>query len=383
MENRSPLFAEFSAITTEEWIAKIRKDLKGKALETLNWEPEPGLQIPPLYHATDTKVSTAIEDPRQHNSWEIGQVIRVRDLSSANTALLNNLRGGVTTIHLQLSEFLSEAQLHQLLKDVVPTYISLHFSWEDPQFPVQAFWLQLKAYLEKHNEDPASWRGALLWQAEPEGEALNLAAALIKSTAFTTFQCLHIAPPEQAKSSSSAQELADLLTRGQAYLGKLQEQGIEPSQCADRLQFSLTIGSTFFLEIAKLRALKLLWTHVLKAYQVAPREDYISAYTAAPVAGEDPYRFMIQSATQAMSAVMGGAHRLFVSPADQGIESAERRFIQNRDFGARIARNVQHLLQMESFLDRVIDPGAGSYYIENLTQQLATQAWVLFQEQAY
>ena len=91
---------------------------------------------------------------------------------------------------------------------------------------------------------------------------------------------------------------------------------------------------------------------------------------------------MIQSATQAMSAVIGGANRLFVTAADHGNSTNDSRFTDNPDFGPRIARNVQHLLQLESFMDRVIDPGSGSYYIEHLTQLLAVKAWVIFQEQA-
>lgn len=382
MENKSPLFAEFPAISTAEWMAKIEKDLKGKAMEALYWEPEPGLVVPPLYHSADPLVPTTTDDQREHNAWEIGQWIRVADLKEANTAVLRNLQGGVQAIQLHLTRSLSAAQLDQLLEGVIPAYVSLHFSWEDPGFPIQDFWPRLQTYLTKHEKNEALWKVSFSWQPASHVEALKPVVDLIRETENSDFQCLNVSAEQAAGEASTVENLAELISRGQAYIAQLQELGLEPSQTAQQLQFSLVIGNTFFLEIAKIRALKLLWANVLDAYQLAPIRPNICAYTTRPEGSDDPYHFMIQSATQAMSAVIGGASRLIVTPADQGVAPPDPRFTDKPDFGPRIARNVQHLLQMESFLDRVIDPGAGSYYIENLTQQLSTKAWALFQQRA-
>jgi len=380
MENKSLLFAEFSAISREEWMAKIEKDLKGKALETLNWESEPGLELPPLHHSTDSIPANVVADDRRQNQWEIGQLISVSNLKEANRAVINNLAGGVNALQFQIETPLTVAELNVLLKDVIPSYISLHFEWKRADFPIQAFWANLSHYLTEQDNQGTAAQGSFLWEPATRNIDLQLATKLFSQTGAHNFQFITIT--SQETSGSSIEELASLVGRGQAHISKLQDLGIAPQDSAKHIQFSLSIGNTFFLEIAKIRALKLLWANVLAAYQVPSLAANINAYTSAPETGEDPYHFMIQSATQAMSAVMGGANRLFVTPADHGSATADNRFRDNPDFGPRIARNVQHLLQMESFLDRVIDPGAGSYYIENLTQQLATKAWVLFQENA-
>lgn len=357
-------------------MAKIEKDLKGKALEALNWEPEPGLELPPLHHSTDPIPASILVDDRGQNHWEIGQLISVSDLKEANKAVINNLAGGVNALQFRIESPLTEVELGVLLKDVIPSYISLHFGWEKADFPIQEFWGNLSKYLAEQNNQ----QGSFLWEPTSAITDLQLASELIRQSSACNFRFITITSQERA--GSTAEDLASLVGRGQAYISQLQDLGIAPMDSAKHLQFSLSIGNTFFLEIAKIRALKLLWANVLAAYQIPSLEANINAYTAAPETGEDPYHFMIQSATQAMSAVMGGANRLFVTPADHGTATADSRFRDNPDFGPRIARNVQHLLQMESFLDRVIDPGAGSYYIENLTQQLAAKAWALFQEKA-
>lgn len=361
-------------------MAKIEKDLKGKALAALNWEPEPGLELPPLHHTTDSIPASVTVDNRDRNQWEIGQLISTSNLKEANKAVINNLAGGVNALQFQLKAPLSEAELGVLLKDVIPSYISLHFRWEQADFPIQEFWTNLNNYLAKQGEPAPAQQGSFLWEPATVGIDLQQAADLINQSSAGDFRFITVASPDTK--ASTVEQLAGWVGRGQAYISQLQDLGIAPADSAQSLQFSLSIGNVFFLEIAKIRALKLLWANVLKAYQVPALEANINAYTIAPERGEDPYHFMIQSATQAMSAVMGGANRLFVTPADHGMATDDTRFIDNPDFGPRIARNVQNLLQMESFLDRVIDPGAGSYYIENLTQQLATKAWTLFQQDA-
>lgn len=380
MPNKSPLFAEFPSIDRAEWMAKIEKDLKGKAMETLNWEPEPGLKVPPLFHRSDAKASSWLSDQRSANHWEIGQRIELGDLKETNQRILSSLAGGANALEFQLDSTLTEKELNILLKDVVPAYISLHFSWTGDEFPVLNYWEALQSFLEGH-KGVGSWRGSLQWTPPLTADNLQIATQLIESTASSSVQLLQV-KNEAATNSSVAEGLAHLVGRGQAFIAQLQELGVTAEASADRIHFAVTTDNAFFVEIAKIRALKLLWANVLKAYELAPSPIHITAYTAAPTTGDDPYRFMIQSATQAMSAVIGGANRLFVTAADHGNSTDDSRFTDNPDFGPRIARNVQHLLQLESFMDRVIDPGSGSYYIEHLTRQLATQAWEIFQERA-
>ncbi|MBK9488574.1 MAG: hypothetical protein IPO07_07135 [Haliscomenobacter sp.] len=128
------------------------------------------------------------------------------------------------------------------------------------------------------------------------------------------------------------------------------------------------------MEIAKLRALRLLWQNVLKAYGVQTSALEIAAHFAPASQDEHPNTNLIRAATQAMSAVIGGANQLYVLPSNASLHESPTPFTR------RIARNVQHLLRLESHLDKVIDPAAGSYYIEKLTEELAHKAWAIFQQ---
>ncbi len=381
MPNKSPLFAEFPSIDRAEWMAKIEKDLKGKALETLYWEPEPGLKIPPLFHPADSPQSSSLTDSRVANQWEIGQLIKVADLKETNQKVLASLQGGANALEFELESPLTKAQLGVLLKDVIPSYISLHFSWKTEAFPVITFWEAMQAYLADQGVASDAWSGSLSWTPTLDQHSLGQTAQLIRNSGQAPVQLLHIKSPA-VRSLDMAEDLATQILAGQTYIAKLQALGINARESAHCIQFAITTNNTFFVEIARIRALKMLWANVLKAYELDTSVMQITAYTAAPTTVDDPYHFMIQSATQAMSAVIGGASKLFVTAADHGHGTTDTRFTDNPDFGPRIARNVQHLLQLESFMDRVIDPGAGSYYIEHLTQEVAAKAWKRFQEQA-
>jgi len=160
--------------------------------------------------------------------------------------------------------------------------------------------------------------------------------------------------------------------RGNLYLEKLTERGLSPAEAANTLQFSIALGKSYFLEIARIRAFKLLWLNVLKAWGAPLDYPAVEAHFQPEAYSDELHTNMIRATTMAMSAVLGGADRLTVLPYDAGRE-AQATYSQS--FSRRIARNVQHLLKMESFFHEIPDAAAGSYYIEKLTQQLAEKAW--------
>ena len=134
----------------------------------------------------------------------------------------------------------------------------------------------------------------------------------------------------------------------------------------------LAIDTSYFLSIAKIRALKILWANFIKAYGADPSVlPEVEVHLAPYAPDSDPHSNMIQAATQTLSAAIGGPDRIFVRPV-AGIGGVPD------DHTRRIARNVQHLLKMESHIDRVTDPAAGSYYIEKLTDRLAEETWKVF-----
>jgi len=177
--------------------------------------------------------------------------------------------------------------------------------------------------------------------------------------------------------STIVEELAFSLASGAEYLTHLTEKGLSISDVAPKIRFRFATGSNYFLEIAKYRAARLLWAHIVKAY--GPSKEDVAKMTVHAVTSRwnkamyDPYVNMLRSTTEAMSSIIAGIDSLTVGPFNEVYEKPD-------DFSERIARNQQLLLKEESYLDQVADPSAGSYYIESLTESIADGAWKLFLE---
>ena len=177
--------------------------------------------------------------------------------------------------------------------------------------------------------------------------------------------------------STIVEELAFALSAGHDYLVRLTEAGLSIDDAARKLRFSFSVSSNYFLEIAKLRAARMLWANIVKGYN--PEKEcsgkmLIHAETSRwNQTVYDPYVNMLRGTTEAMSAAIGGVHSLEVTPFDRAFEAPT-------EFAKRIARNVELLLKHESHFDQVVDPAGGSYYIENLPQSIAAEAWKLFLE---
>jgi Methylmalonyl-CoA mutase, N-terminal domain/subunit len=171
------------------------------------------------------------------------------------------------------------------------------------------------------------------------------------------------------------QELGYTLALANEYIAFCTEHGIEPAKVASRIQLTLSVGSNYFMEIAKLRAARLLWSTMVEQYKPeCPCAYRVRINTVASTWNKttfDPYVNMLRSTTEAMSSAVAGADSISVLPFDNAYKEAD-------DFGYRIARNQQLLLKEESHMDKIVDPSAGSYYIETLTNNLAKEGWKLF-----
>ncbi len=377
--NTEDLFAEFSTTSKEEWLAKVVKDLKGKPLEDLSWQLEEKIELTPFYHPDDlVNAPMPLVQAREKSGWEVGEYTVVSDVKKANKEALEGLTGGVEAPMFVLRHELGEEALEQLLAGINVQYISTQFAQLYPdRAPLKLLeqWLHL---LEKSGVDKSLVRGSidfdpLLDWEEPPMEDLARGLKLCGEQ-LPQFRFLQInARPFHGEVDQTSRELAFTIAKGSEYLAQLDRYGLQPEAILPHLQFSVAVGNSFFVEIAKLRALRLLWQQVVDAYQVklniAPR---IIGHFALESQTKDPHQNMIQAATQSMSAVMGGVDALYVLPANAALRAPSSGFTR------RIARNVQHILKMESYLDRVLDPAAGSYYIETLTDKLAEAAWEQF-----
>lgn len=380
MPDTKPLFSDFSPANKDSWLGKITTDLKGKSLDSLDWQMEENIRLSAVYAREDQPAHTApITDGRKSNTWQIGEYIDVQDMGAANAQALEALMGGVNAPLFSIHHLPSMEELEILLKDIQPDFISAHFAPEYPGKDPAELFRNLIYYTRRRGIDMRTVSGSmdfdpLLDWVEPPFQAL--ARVLDFAVEYLPkFKALQVNGRElHSGVANTSQELALIVAKGVEYLSQLKDMGVAPATTNKHLQFSVALSTSYFVEIAKLRALKILWGNALAGFGLsnAPIPP-ISAHLALESQTDDREYNMIKAATQTMAAAIGGADIIYVMPADyqlRGETSSQTR---------RIARNVQHLLQMESHLDQVIDPAAGSYYIEQLTRHLCEEAWQQFQ----
>lgn len=367
------LFDVFSSVTKAEWLDKVKQDLKGKAIADLDWKLGLGLIISPFAHPEDlTTPPLPITNYKNRNTWEIGETIFVKDVDAAHAQALQALEGGVNALCFKLPVVLNKSQLAKLLNGIQQEWISTHFEINCSLSSTHQFVENLLAVISQKQQNPALIKGSI------KNDFLNIGELVyfkevesflrFAMQALPYFSFLPIDGNEFYKGKENTiQEIAAMLAKANAYLHYFTE------DFTDALQFSVVLSESYFLNIAKIRAFKLLWNNIQEAYEVETI-NILEAHIAESTLQEDKYQNMISTTTQAMSAVIGGVDRLYIAPAD----SKEQ--MEGTTFTRRIARNVQHLLQLESHFDHVIDPAAGSYYIEQLTDKLAEKAWKQFQQ---
>ncbi|SEJ85841.1 methylmalonyl-CoA mutase [Propionispira arboris] len=176
--------------------------------------------------------------------------------------------------------------------------------------------------------------------------------------------------------ASAVQELGFMLATAIVYIRKLQEQGLDINRIAKNIAFSFALGSNFFMEIAKLRAAKVLWAQIVQSFGGDAESQKMVIHAKTGLFNKttyDPYVNMLRTTTEAFSAAIGGIDSLETTPFDACMQLPD-------EFSRRIARNAQLILQNECNLRQPIDPAGGSWYVETLTQQVADKAWQVLQD---
>lgn len=369
-------FADFPPVSKAEWLERIAKDLKGKALDDLYWHLNEHLRIDPFAHPDDQpEPPLPLTDAPQ--GWAINEDIENPDPAAANHQALEALAFGAESLHFQPHEL---GQLPALLDRIYLDYIQLNFSGPAVEAGPAALLEALGQLADAQGVARERLSGALYYDplagvTPTDWRYISDLIAFAQET-FPGYCTLSIhANSEYRDPAGAIDELARLLHRGNDYLRLGAERGIEPAVLASQLQFSIAVSKSYYVEIARLRAFRLLWLNILKAWNL-PLEYPVFDVRFAPEAYTDElYTNMIRATTMAMSAVLGGANRLTVLPYDAGREHLAQ---YPQSFSRRIARNVQHLLKLESGLAELADPAAGSYFLEKLTTQLAEHAWRTF-----
>ena len=395
------LFAEFPPVSTEQWESVIAVDLKGADYEKkLVWRTAEGFNVRPYYRAENLDGikylgSQCGEFPYvrgtgKDNNWRIVQTIEVGCPKEANAQATVLLTKGVESIGFVIGdkEF-SAADLDTLLSGISVKNTELVFSGCATKKVAGLFIDKM----DKEGVDPETVRASFVLDpivkkltlkgtmACKNGQCKgfeNLASLIAKGAAYKRIRFVNVSGEIFHNSGSTiVQELAFTLAAGHEYVVKLMEQGLSVDQVAPALRFSMAISSNYFMEIAKFRAARLLWANIMAPYN--PSRGCASKMKVHAVTSKwnmtvyDPYVNMLRGTTEAMSAAVSGVHSIEVLPFDTPYEKPT-------DFSARIARNVQLLLKEESHFNQVCDAAGGSYYIENLTNSIAEQAWNLFRQ---
>lgn len=409
-ELKEKLFSEFAPVSTEAWKEKIVTDLKGADFDKkLVWKTGEGFNVNPFYRAEDieglkTTESLPGEFPyvrgtKANNDWKVRQNIEVECFSGANAKALDLLSKGVTSLGFIIkADDVNAGNMATLLNGICPESVELNFKTCNCK-SVELINV-LAAYLKEKGADLSKCFGSVNYDAfkkmlikgrDQENWVENAAAVLNAGKALPRYQVLAVnAFNFNNAGSFITQELGFALAWGNELIAKLTEAGFTADEVAKKIKFNFGIGSNYFLEIAKFRAGRWLWAEIVAAYAPQCQRDCEKSkpdglcrcsakMNAHAQTSEwnmtiyDAHVNLLRSQTEAMSAALAGVDSITVRPFDKAYKTPD-------DFSERIARNQQLLLKEECHLDKVVDPSAGSYYIETLTYSVADQAWKLFLE---
>lgn len=393
---REKLFTEFQAPTTQEWLDKIQVDLKGADFQKrLVWRTPEGFSVQPFYRKEDVdKLQTPNALPgvfpfvrgnkKDDNTWYIRQEINAADAGAANAKAKEILNKGIDSLSFKIpGKSVSAEHVEQLLDGIYCDCVELNFS-TCKRHSVELAQL-LVSYFESKGYDKGKIVGSIDWDpmekivmkgkdAEP---ILKFAPALVDTLKdYPNFRCITVNAVSLNNSGAYiVQELGYALAWGNEYMQQLVDAGVEPTLAARKIKFNMGVSENYFMEIAKFRAGRMLWAQIVKQYE--PKCDCACKMCVNAVTTSynmtlfDAHVNLLRSQTETMSAALGGVHSIVVTPFDAAYE-------EPNDFSERIARNQQLLLKEECHFNTVVDPSAGSYYIEQLTTSLAAEAWKLF-----
>ncbi|XDD44629.1 methylmalonyl-CoA mutase family protein [Leptospira sp. WS60.C2] len=369
------LFSDFPEVSTEDWKNQILKDLKGNPWDKVTWETEEGFKIEPFYRKEDLSVLPRVF--KRTHGWKVTETVTSE--TETKTLATKGVDAAILVSHEENGKHYgckisSSSDLESLANSMGALPLVVSLATRTPQFTDS-----LKQLTSSHN--------TVLGDFDPYGTALlcgelgceegSLGKNFQSLSGTKGFSGVGIHSLYLRDSGASiGQELAYSLSWGVDYLGQHLDAGVSVEDAASNLWFWMGIGSDYFTEIAKFRAMRILWTEILNAYKPGLGETYPALILAQTsnfqYTAYDPYVNMLRGTTAAMSAVIGGADFVTVSPFDS-------EYTAKQEFGKRIARNAQLLLRYESFLDKVEDPASGSYYLEILTKKLSETAWEKFQ----
>lgn len=409
----------------DEWSKIAAKEMRGKPLDALTWNTLEGIAVKPLYTSDDTDglphmggipgkapftrgVKATMYAGRP---WTIRQYAGFSTAEESNAFYRAALAGGQqgVSVAFDLATHRGYDSDHPRVEgDVGKAGVAID-SVEDMKILFDGIPLDKVSVSMTMNGAVIPILASFIVTGEEQGHDKSLLAGTIQNDILKEFMVrnTYVYPPEpsmriiadiigytsehmpkfnsisisgyhmQEAGANLVQELAFTLADGREYVRTAIAAGMDVDAFAPRLSFFFAIGMNFFMEAAKLRAARLLWSKIMAEFE--PKDEKSSMLrTHCQTSGvslqeQDPYNNVIRTAYEAMSAVLGGTQSLHTNALDEAIALPT-------DFSSRIARNTQLILQEETGVTNVVDPLAGSYYVESLTNELAEKAWAIIEE---
>jgi len=396
--DKENLFEIFPPISIDEWKNKINKDLKGADYnKKLVWQTGEGFDVQPFYRADDLSNYAHMNsfpgnfpyvrgNKVKQNNWLVRQDIIVDDISEANKKALNIKLKGVDSLGFTFANGHKPSinDIDRLCENIRIDLMELNFKSCYPLEIVES----IDTLAKKYNRNLEKVTGSIDYDPigdfslngkfrNSQDEDLALLPKLhTASSHLPKFQYLSINGSIFNNSGAGiVNELAFSMAMAAEYLTYLTNSGLDIDEIAPKIRFNFSVGSNYFMEIAKFRAAKYLWSKIVNAYGLSDATNatmYIHCSNSQwNKTTYDPYVNMLRTTTESMSAILGGINSLSVLPFNSVYE-------KETEISERIARNQQIVLKGEAYLDKVADISAGSYYIESLTDKLIHTAWDQF-----
>ena len=417
---------EFPKKTLDDWQALAGKECKGKPLEALTWDTPEGIAVKPLYTAEDLKsldhldslpgMAPFVRGPKATmyagRPWTVRQYAGFSTAEESNAFYRKNLEAGQTGLSVAFDlathrgydsdhprvvgdvgkagvAIDSVADMKVLFDGIPLDKMSVSMTMNGAVLPVMAMYIvaaeeqgvpaeKLVGTLQNDILKEFMVRNTYIYPPKPSmrivSDIIAYASANMPSYNSVSISGYHM----QEAGATCAQELAYTIADGIEYVRAAIASGLDVDSFAPRLSFFFGIGMNFFMEVAKLRAARLLWS-TLMAGKFAPKDQRsLMLRTHCQTSGvsltaKDPYNNIMRTTIEAMAAILGGTQSLHTNSFDEALALPT-------EFSARIARNTQLVLQEETGITRVVDPLAGSFYVESLTNELVIEARKLIDE---
>lgn len=416
---------EFAPSSLEQWHKAAAKSAPGGDVGALNWQTPEGLSVKPLYTAADTAelpyadtlpgFEPFIRGPQATmyavRPWTIRQYAGFSTAEESNAFYRKALAAGGQGVsvafdlathrgydsdHPRVTGDVGKAGVAidsvedmKILFDSIPLdKVSVSMTMNGAVLPVLAGYVvaaeeqgvaqeQLSGTIQNDILKEFMVRNTYIYPPEP---SMRIVADIIEYTArhMPKFNSISISGYHmQEAGANQALELAFTLADGKEYVKTAIARGLDVDEFAGRLSFFWAIGMNFYLEIAKMRAARLLWCRIMKGFD-AKKPKSLMLRTHCQTSGwslteQDPYNNIVRTTVEAMAAVFGGTQSLHTNSFDEAIALPT-------EFSSRIARNTQLIIQEETHITKVVDPWAGSYLMEKLTQDMADKAWAIIEE---